>query len=196
MKRLEHIFKICPILYVLAILMMVFPVYSSQQSIMAVTARKNAGGVEGIIGTKVDDSVDFTASLTAAYHSEFVTTTAGTIGYAHLYVVDGNSATICISAWDSSGAEIASVSGTLSDNTEGWYNVQFSSPFNITNATYEIGFQGSTPLILGRDDGNSAGLYDYSMAYNCGANITPKNHTQSTTRSISIYLNNTSGDPI
>ena len=44
MKRLEHIFKICPILYILAVLNLACPVFAGQQATQAVTARKNEGG--------------------------------------------------------------------------------------------------------------------------------------------------------
>ena len=51
-------------------------------------------GGNGLVGTSIENTTVVDCNAEALWHSKFVSTSAGTISYGHLYINDGNNAEI------------------------------------------------------------------------------------------------------
>lgn len=155
-----------------------------------------AGG-DGVIGTTGHAGSDEQGGADTAFFSSFTTTTAGSVQYGHMYVVDGNNNTVCIALYDSSGNVLAYASGAAGNNTSQWVNVDFGTPVTLSAATtYWLGYQPSTSTVLtvGLDSGTGAIRKDNSHTYSCGSGIAD-DAQETANGKLSIIVNNTAGSP-
>ena len=181
-----------------------------------VEARMNAvfvgGGVpvaevtNGVIGntniTGGAQTVTEGAPYDKLYFSDFVTTTAGTISYAHIYIsVSDQNENICVTIFNSStGEPIASTAATTINVADGnWMNIALASSTTIADATtYWVGVNASATF------STAIGVYavgqpetyrdDEMASYNCGVSSIA-NDTLQGNRPIAIILNNVATSP-
>ena len=156
-----------------------------------------AAGGDGVIGTIGHAGSDEQGGANTAFFSTFTTTTAGSVQYGHMYVVDGNNNTVCIAIYDSSGNALAYASAAAGNNTSQWVNVDFGSPITLSaGTTYWLGYQPSTSTVLtvGLDSGTGAIRKDNDHTYSCGSGIAD-DAQETANGKLSIIVNNTAGSP-
>jgi len=133
--------------------------------------------------------------------SVFTTTTAGTIGYGHLYTYTrADDTTYVLSLHNATtGAMLCSGSLLVTDSSEVWINVQMGSTYNIIAATnYILCFQCSVgPFRTGMDTalGGSIMYYAQSPIANPAGTITLPGSSSDASNKLSIIFNNVSGAP-
>jgi len=162
--------------------------------------QKSVAG-SGLIGTLIDNTTNVDCDVEKLWHSKFQPSVAGTVSWGHVWVIDGNNATMCISLFNVGGTELASgASADIGNNHEGWVNIEMDTPVEVASSTdYYLGFQVSAEIYIGRHYIESVtGLryYDNSYTYNCGGNVNAEEATGTGgEREITIVFNNASGDP-
>ena len=156
------------------------------------------GGVsDGWIGWGSEDAVDWTISAPRQYWTPYTTTTSGNVRYAHIWVVDGNGITTCLSLHSSDGTKLLSGSAALSDDTEGWEVIDMGGTYPLVAATsYLFAIQrDGADIVIGRNTGGPDLIYVDYDGYGCGQVIgegtAPVGDTESDTRSITIVFDNT-----
>ena len=166
------------------------------QDKLKVIAKKNASA--GEIGTIVHDN-SFSSYTDNVYHDLFTTTTAGPVNYAHAYVagLDGN--TTCLSIYDSGGNELASC--TVADpgtDAAGWVNCKLDAEVTLVAATTYYGSiytaQGGAQNVLYLEVAG-AGCWRDSETHTCTDAIGNPEEELQATDDLSIFFNNSAGDP-
>ncbi len=149
----------------------------------------------GVIGTIAHDSTasnDYTSLL----FSDYTTTTAGTVSYAHYYGV-GTAADVCISLHDTSGNLLLLCSGNNGAGT-GWKNIACTGTYDIVAATtYWVAQQIYDNVNYYRDADGGHVYRDNSYTFDCVSPLTPIaiDETASTGPGLTIIFNNTAGSP-
>lgn len=108
----------------------------------AVLGSGSAAVVNGVIGSTTTSGNAVNTVAGKAFFGDFITTTAGTISYAHIYITASDQdETICACIWASDGS-VKACSETVTINVaSGWFNVALGSSVTIdASATYWIGF--------------------------------------------------------
>ena len=156
---------------------------------------------EGLIGTLTDNTTDVGCDEEKIWHSKFQPTVAGTVSWGHLWIIDGNSAAMCISIFSSDGTELASgASADVGDGSTGWVNIEMDTPVEVSGSTdYYLGFQVSAEVLIGRhyiEGVTGYRYYDGSYTYDCGGSVNAEESTGTgSERELVIIFNNSSGDP-
>jgi len=152
---------------------------------------------DGWIGWGSEDAVDWTISAPRQYWTPYTTTTSGNVRYAHIWVVDGNGMTTCLSLHSTDGTKLLSGSAALSDDTEGWEVIDMGGTYPLVAATsYLLAIQrDGSDIVIGRNTGGPDLIYvdydDYGCGQVIGEGTAPVGDTESDTRSITIVFDNT-----
>jgi len=187
------------LIFLLLLLLIATPCFGQVMMQGVVGGGVAAGGANGLIGgTTNADSIE--CLTTKIVYSDYVTTTAGTISYAHILVLTASGdETVCITIWDSSGTAIKSTAptglGAISSAT--WINVALSSSTTILAATtYWLGLQvtgSSITMVAGAFATGIPDTYGVTHVYNCGDNVSGA--TLVSSRPLAIIFNNQAGNP-
>ena len=119
----------------LILLIILFPVLAFGQGMQPVGHVVTSGPADGVIGTSTNNggAAYFSGGIV---YNDVVTTTAGTIGYCHIYVnPGGSSTTFPLSIGNSSGTRLAYGSVTSSSSSDGWLHVTLNTTITLTAAT-------------------------------------------------------------
>ena len=192
---------------IIAIILSIFCFgFTIQDMHKAVIARKNvvAGGGDGAVGNTVVTSTEIHYNAGGIAHSKFVIPTdgsAGTVGYAHLRISDGNSNGVCVALYSAAGAVLLQCEDTLSDGTDEWANIACTGTYELeASTTYYLGFHindGAGNVVYYR--GTAVGEYiwdDNNPTASCATSIdTAEEHSVGADFSLSIYFDNQAGSP-
>jgi hypothetical protein len=167
--------------------------------ILGTTGITPAGG-GGLIGLSTQTDAHTVYEADGYFHSKFTTTTAGDVQYAHLYVHDSNSETLCLSLFNSAGTELLSCTGTRADNSAGWVNCDAGATYELAAATeYYISVyvnDGGGSFDVGNDTGTNM-WKEQSLSPTCGTSAldTAEETVDKASYDITAIWNNSAGDP-
>ena len=190
------------ILTLILFLALVLPC-QSQMLQSVVTGKTTAVVGDGAIGNS--DSYAEYAGLVAGYNyqSYYTTTTAGNVGYGHVYVHnDGSAITLCLALYDFSGTKLLSGSQDISGiNGADVVNISMSGSYEILAATdywvsaiASASFTGGEGISYYPSGGN--GTYYDGGGHACGETpIDPDNTLINVDDHYNIFFDNQSGDP-
>lgn len=156
-------------------------------------------GSDGAIGLKTGGAWTLTFPDYEIRFNVVTTTTAGTIGYAHVRVVDSDGVKVCIAIYNTSGSVLAyGESATISGAGEQWINIALNTPITIVAATnYWISAQANIGWALGVRASATGDLrYNTNASYSCSKATISNDGQEDSGAGMIIYLDNSSGDPV
>lgn len=191
------------LVFLLSILLIGSVCFASQQHMLGVLARKNAGGAlpDETIGWSAY-SVHSSKAANIGIFTVFTASGTGNVRYAYLRIADGDAATVCLSLQADSDGGTVHLSGatTASDNTDEWLEIDMGSTYAIQNGVdYRLTCQSdaSIDVYTGTFDaggGNGTTQSDTGWSYSCGAAMTD-DAAYSSTRPLAIVFKGAQGSP-
>lgn len=161
---------------------------------------KAAGGApsNGVIGQIVHDSENTLVGGGYIYHTKFQPTTAGTVGYIHVRILNHNTDTVCVGIFNATGTNLAYGSAVGATDDEMWLNIQLNTTVVVAAATdYYLGVLSSANAGYATDD-TAAGYklwHDGSANTTCGRDVNEENSEVTADVALAIIANNVAGSP-
>lgn len=148
--------------------------------------------VSGFIGNTARNDGELINSTSVGVFDEFVTTTAGTIRYVHVYIESGTN-DFNVAIYNADGTTLLADSVTQNVGGTGWFHFQLDSPIIISDATtYILSFGTSSDTYWACGLKGGGGTYFKDTSYTTGATM-PSSISKDTTVSnwhLSIYADN------
>ena len=169
---------------------------SIQDMHKAAIARKNAAVANGTMG-ELTQNTSSAINQGYWYHNDFEPATPGAVNYIHAYMSGTNGKTVCLSLHSSDGTELASQSGDAGTDDAGWLNLQLDSEVIIVDSTtYYISVRAvDAQVTLYRNDAVGKQSYYDTETATCGDAIGNPTEMQYYSDDLTVYVNNTAGDP-
>jgi len=171
---------------------------------MGVTMVGGGGGAaaaSGFIGSGTTGATSNPGTgANRAFFTEYTTTTAGTVSYAHLLIdAADQDENVCLCIWDNSGNIKTCTAATDVGIASGWWNVALASPTTISAATeYWLGFTHNDAdnftFVIGAYAVGPPEIYNDYNGVSCGGNVSAEGTYSN--RPMAIIFDNQSGDPL
>ena len=186
--------------YLLALLLLLLPACTDSGAMpMTMLSGSVSSAVgDGWVGFGSESGADWSITIARQYWTPYDATNSGNVRYAHIWLVDGNASTVCLSLHSSDGTKLLSGSTVVSDDTEGWAVIDMGEAYEITATTQYLLAINRTgiDIVIGRTNLGPDVIYKDYDGYDCGQAIgegtAPTGDSESTSYSITVVFDNTS----